>query len=137
MCNTVTLLTIYSQIFKMLQLSKISYKRTSKIGITKVSVVCNKSSQSQSQSQSLSLSLTHTHHLKMAFLHSCYNIVFTASNMEPCAWVHESWIPALQHIVRIGQALSQHVQGITCTQQQPCNPIIITSSLQSASSSLI
>jgi len=34
-------------------------------------------------------------------LHSNNTVVTVTSNMEPCTWVDKSWIPTLQHIIRI------------------------------------
>lgn len=51
-------------------------------------------------------------HLKRRIKRSLINlqsddtVIRVTSNMEPCTWINQSWIPTLQHIVVIFQALS-------------------------------
>lgn len=42
-------------------------------------------------------------------LHSDHAVVRVTSYMEPCAWIDQSGIPTLQHIVSIFQTLAQTI----------------------------
>lgn len=84
---------------------------TTSIGLLGVSI-CRSAripqflSQSTQRIQDL---LKHKH-----YLHSSDKVLWVASDMEPCARVHQWWIPTLQHLKRIDERLSQSMKSVTC-----------------------
>lgn len=49
----------------------------------------------------------------MEHLYSSNIIVVIAIDMEPCAWIHQRWIPGFQDAERIVDRLSKGIQCIT------------------------
>jgi hypothetical protein len=56
--------------------------------------------------------------------------------MEPCTGINKCWIPTLQHIVGISQALPQAVKGITYGQKVPLTSVSILAGKMNTEESL-